>query len=59
MNIICMGARTIGPLLAWDLVETFFAAEFSQAPRHLPRLGKVAALELETVGQPEATSAKT
>lgn len=45
MNIICMGARTIGPLLAWDLVQTFLAAEFSQAERHLRRLGKVAALE--------------
>jgi ribose 5-phosphate isomerase B len=56
MNIICMGARTIGPLLAWDLVEAFLAAEFSQAERHLRRLGKVAALELETVGQPRATA---
>ncbi len=59
MNIICMGARTMGPLLAWDLVQTFLAAEFSQAPRHLRRLGKVAALELETVGQPGAPSLKT
>jgi RpiB/LacA/LacB family sugar-phosphate isomerase len=38
MNIICMGARTIGPLLAWDLVQAFLAAEFSQAERHLHRL---------------------
>jgi ribose 5-phosphate isomerase B len=45
MNIICMGGRTVGPLLAWDLVETFLGAEFSQAERHLRRLGKVAALE--------------
>src|SRR5215831_18802800 len=45
MNIICMGGRTIGPLLAWDLVETFLASEFSQAERHLRRLGKVASLE--------------
>jgi len=27
------------------LVQTFLAAEFSQAPRHLRRLRKVAALE--------------
>jgi ribose 5-phosphate isomerase B len=47
MNIICMGGRTIGPLVAWDLVETFLGARFSQAPRHLRRLGKVASLELE------------
>ena len=31
--------------MAWDLVETFLAAEFSQAERHLRRLGKVAGLE--------------
>jgi ribose 5-phosphate isomerase B len=45
MNILCMGGRTVGPEVAWDLVQTFLAAEFSQAPRHLRRLGKVALLE--------------
>ena len=47
MNIVCMGGRTVGPAVAWDLVQTFLAAEFSQAPRHLRRLGKVATLEAE------------
>ncbi len=46
MNILCMGGRTVGPEVAWDLVETFLAATFSQAERHLRRLSKVAALEL-------------
>ncbi len=45
MNILCMGGRTVGPAVAWDLVQTFLAAEFSQAERHLRRLGKVATLE--------------
>jgi ribose 5-phosphate isomerase B len=45
MNVICLGGRIVGPELAWDLVEAFLAAEFSQAERHLRRLGKVAALE--------------
>jgi ribose 5-phosphate isomerase B len=45
MNLLCLGGRIEGPELAWDLVQTFLAAEFSQAPRHLRRLGKVAALE--------------
>ena len=45
LNIICLGGRLEGPELAWDLVTTFLAAEFSQAPRHLRRLSKVAALE--------------
>jgi ribose 5-phosphate isomerase B len=45
MNIICLGGRTAGTELAWDLIQAFLAAEFSQAERHLRRLGKVAALE--------------
>jgi ribose 5-phosphate isomerase B len=45
MNIICMGGRTTGPSIAWDLVETYLSSEFSQAERHLRRLGKVASLE--------------
>jgi ribose 5-phosphate isomerase B len=45
MNIICMGGRTLGPFAAWDILEAFLAAEFSQEPRHLRRLAKVAALE--------------
>ena len=47
MNILCMGGRTVGPSVAWDLAQTFLAAEYSQAPRHLRRLSKVAALEKE------------
>ena len=49
MNILCMGGRTVGPEVAWDLVQTYLAAEYSSAPRHLRRLGKVAALESERI----------
>ena len=52
MNIICLGGRTVGPSVAWELVQTFLAAGYSQAPRHLRRLSKVALLEL----QPTRTS---
>jgi len=45
LNILCLGGRTLGLEAAWDLVQTFLAADFSQAPRHLRRLAKVAALE--------------
>ena len=51
MTIICMGGRTIGPAVAWDLVETFLDARFSQADRHLRRLGKVASLEAQTINR--------
>jgi ribose 5-phosphate isomerase B len=45
MNILCMGGRAVGPEVAWDLVQAYLAAEYSQAERHLRRLGKVAVLE--------------
>jgi ribose 5-phosphate isomerase B len=45
MNVLCLGGRVVGPEVAWDLVQTFLAAQPSQAPRHLRRLGKVSALE--------------
>jgi len=45
MNILCMGGRTIGSAVAWDLVQTFLEAECSDADRHLRRLAKVAAQE--------------
>ncbi len=52
MNIICMGGRTVGPSVAWDLVQTFLASEYSQEPRHLRRLGKVAQVEAEAPRYP-------
>jgi ribose 5-phosphate isomerase B len=50
MNIICMGGRTVGPSVAWDLVQTFLGAEFSNAERHLRRSGKVSSLETREFG---------
>lgn len=49
MNIICLGGRTTGPAVAWDLICTFLMAEFSNAERHLRRLAKVASLEKQGV----------
>ena len=45
LNVLCLGGRIAGPEIAWDLVQAFLAAKFSQAPRHIRRLRKVAALE--------------
>jgi ribose 5-phosphate isomerase B len=53
MNILCLGGRTVGPSVAWDLVQVFLATEFSQAERHLRRLAKVASLETSAVGNNE------
>ncbi len=59
MNILCMGGRTLGPAVAWDLVQTFLAAEFSQAERHLRRLGKVAAQEGRAADDPREPGSTT
>ena len=45
MNVLCMGGRTVGPEVAWDLVQAYLGAAYSREARHLRRLGKVAALE--------------
>ncbi|HKN73787.1 MAG TPA: RpiB/LacA/LacB family sugar-phosphate isomerase [Candidatus Acidoferrum sp.] len=59
MNIICMGGRTVGPSVAWDLVQTFLAAECSQAERHLRRLAKVASLQEQVPCKTQELSAST
>jgi ribose 5-phosphate isomerase B len=51
MNVLCMGGRTVGPEVAWDLVQAYLAAEYSGAERHLRRLGKIAALEDIGIGK--------
>ena len=45
MNILCMGGGTVGPEVAWDLVQAYLAADYSPAERRLRRLGKIRALE--------------
>ena len=45
MNVLCMGGRTVGPEVAWDLVQAYLAAEYSRDERHLRRLGKIVTLE--------------
>ena len=45
LNMICLGALVVGHALAWELVKTFLAAQFSGADRHRRRLAKVAELE--------------
>jgi len=44
-NILCMGARVIGPELAWEVVRAFLGASFSGLERHQRRLAKVAEIE--------------
>jgi ribose 5-phosphate isomerase B len=45
MNVMCLGARVVGPELARDLIARFLSARFTGAERHRRRLDKVAALD--------------
>jgi len=45
MNVLCLGARIIGPQVAKGLVEAFLAAEFSTDERHRRRVGKIQIIE--------------
>ncbi len=45
INVLCLGARVIGPELAREIVQVFLAARFSGAERHQRRLDKVKAME--------------
>jgi len=50
MNVICLDGRTVIPVVAWNLVRAFLAAEFSGVERNLRRLNKVAELEVTAAG---------
>lgn len=47
VNVLCLGARVIGPELAVVLVRDYVAARFSGAVRHRRRLAKIAGFEAE------------
>jgi ribose 5-phosphate isomerase B len=45
LNVICLGARVIGPALALEALRAFLAARFSGAERHVRRVAKIQAIE--------------
>jgi ribose 5-phosphate isomerase B len=47
VNVLCLGARVIGPELAMDVVRDYLSATFSGAERHRRRLAKIAGFESE------------
>jgi ribose 5-phosphate isomerase B len=47
MNVLCLGARVIGPELALECAAAFVRAHFSPEERHRRRLLKVLAIEAE------------
>ena len=47
INVLCLGARVIGPALAAEIIAAFSLAEFSGEERHVRRLRKIEAIEAE------------
>jgi ribose 5-phosphate isomerase B len=46
-NVLCLGARVVGPALAAEVVRAFAGATFSGEERHVRRLRKIADIEAE------------
>ena len=47
VNVLCLGARVVGPAYASEIIAAFALAEFSGEERHVRRLGKIQAIERE------------
>ena len=47
MNVLCLGARVIGPALAMEIVRAFIHAQFSNEERHRKRVQMILAMEQE------------
>lgn len=45
VNVLCLGARVIGPAWARELADAFVAASFTGDERHVRRLAKIDAIE--------------
>jgi len=50
MNVLCLGARVIGPELAYELAAAFLNAVFSGDDRHRRRVNKILAIEQQYAG---------
>jgi ribose 5-phosphate isomerase B len=44
-NVLCLGARVIGPAVAAELAQAFAGARFSGEERHVRRLRKISLME--------------
>ena len=49
VNVMCIGAKIVGPWLARDLVLAFLEATFNATPDHVRRVAKLAEMEGESL----------
>jgi ribose 5-phosphate isomerase B len=45
VNVLCLGAQIVGPLMATELVETFLNAKFSTEEHFRRRVAKLAEMD--------------
>jgi ribose 5-phosphate isomerase B len=57
VNILVLGSRVVGVMLAEDLVKAFLGAKFTREERHVRRLGKVKVIEAKHCGGGKVASA--
>jgi ribose 5-phosphate isomerase B len=50
INVLVLGSRVVGIMLAQDLVKAFLGAKFTNEERHVRRLAKVKAIEARYCG---------
>jgi ribose 5-phosphate isomerase B len=50
INVLCLGARVIGPAYAAEIIAAYARAEFTGEERHVRRLAKIEAIEREFTG---------
>jgi ribose 5-phosphate isomerase B len=46
MNVLCIGARVIGPEIAIEVVRSFLGAKYTPQPRHAKRVEKILQLQM-------------
>ncbi len=49
MNVLCVGARVIGPELAMEIINSFLSAQYAPQPRHQRRVDKLLDLERRAI----------
>jgi ribose 5-phosphate isomerase B len=57
-NVLCLGARVLGPGLAVEIVAAWLGVSFSGEERHRRRIGKLSQLEAGGAGAPRASRAR-
>lgn len=59
MNVLCIGARVIGPELAREIIKAFLSAKYTPSDRHARRLAKVEEIERKALAGEYAKFKKT